>query len=72
MFDHHIVYIVIVFLLQANNYWVSVHYVKTLSGGGILDPDDTLNDVVDDREQVRLQLYFLITGEITALFSYNR
>ncbi|XP_041366906.1 partitioning defective 3 homolog [Gigantopelta aegis] len=37
---------------KANNYWVSVHYVKTLSGGGILDPDDTLNDVVDDREQL--------------------
>ncbi|XP_067648804.1 partitioning defective 3 homolog isoform X3 [Haliotis asinina] len=35
-----------------NNHWVSVHNVKAISGGGILDPDDQLNDVVDDREQL--------------------
>ncbi|XP_046564857.1 LOW QUALITY PROTEIN: partitioning defective 3 homolog [Haliotis rubra] len=37
---------------KSNNHWVSVHNVKAISGGGILDPDDQLNDVVDDREQL--------------------
>lgn len=31
--------------------WVSVQNLQT-QGGGILDPDDHLNDVVDDREQI--------------------
>ncbi|XP_044753306.1 partitioning defective 3 homolog isoform X3 [Coccinella septempunctata] len=31
--------------------WVSVHNLQT-QGGGILDPDDKLCDVVDDREQI--------------------
>ena len=31
---------------------MGVHYLKTISGGGILDPDDQLLDVCDDREQV--------------------
>ena len=31
---------------------MDVHKLKTISGGGILDPDDQLNDVCDDREQV--------------------
>ncbi|XP_064456727.1 partitioning defective 3 homolog isoform X3 [Ornithodoros turicata] len=32
--------------------WVTVHNVKSYNDGGILDPDDHLNDVVDDREQI--------------------
>ncbi|XP_077555269.1 par-3 family cell polarity regulator isoform X4 [Haemaphysalis longicornis] len=32
--------------------WVTVHNVKSCNDGGILDPDDHLNDVVDDREQI--------------------
>ena len=38
---------------QPTNYWVSVHTLRTVSEDSILDPDDTLCDVVDDREQVR-------------------
>ena len=38
--------------LQAGSHWVGVHNLKTISGGGILDPDDQLHDVCDDREQV--------------------
>ena len=31
---------------------MSVHSLQTSSEGSLLDPDDTLLDVVDDREQV--------------------
>ncbi|XP_062570152.1 partitioning defective 3 homolog isoform X4 [Saccostrea cucullata] len=34
------------------DHWVSVHNLRTINDGGILDPDDQLNDVVDDREQL--------------------
>lgn len=37
---------------QSSDHWVSVHNLRTINDGGILDPDDQLNDVVDDREQV--------------------
>ena len=40
-------------LLQTADYWVTVHSLKSSSDGGILDPDDKLRDVVDDKEQVR-------------------
>ena len=46
----------IVFDLQPPDYWVSVHNLKSSSDGGILDPDDELCDVADDREQVRLNI----------------
>ena len=36
---------------QAVDYWVTVHSLKSLDGG-ILDQDDRLIDIVDDREQV--------------------
>ncbi len=39
--------------LQPLDYWVRVHSLKSLSDGGILDFDDRLSDVTDDREQVR-------------------
>jgi len=39
-------------VLQAVDYWVTVHSLKSLDGG-ILDHDDRLLDVVDDREQVQ-------------------
>ncbi|CAL8072840.1 unnamed protein product [Orchesella dallaii] len=32
--------------------WVVVHKLKSQSDGGILDPDDKLVDVADDREQI--------------------
>ena len=35
---------------------MTVHNLKSSSDGGILDPDDQLNDVADDREQVRIKL----------------
>jgi len=31
---------------------VTVHSLKSQSDGGILDPDDRLRDVADDREQI--------------------
>ncbi|XP_012937571.1 partitioning defective 3 homolog [Aplysia californica] len=34
------------------NHWVEVTNLKTICYGGILDPDDQLSDVVDDREQL--------------------
>ncbi|XP_014680147.1 PREDICTED: partitioning defective 3 homolog, partial [Priapulus caudatus] len=34
------------------DHWVHVHNMKTTSDDGILDPDDLLSDVVDDREQI--------------------
>lgn len=36
---------------QPSHSWVTVHNLKQLDGG-ILDPDDRLNDVADDREQI--------------------
>ncbi|XP_037789016.1 partitioning defective 3 homolog isoform X17 [Penaeus monodon] len=36
---------------EPSNSWVTVHNLKQLDGG-ILDPDDRLNDVADDREQI--------------------
>ncbi|XP_078322047.1 partitioning defective 3 homolog isoform X2 [Crassostrea virginica] len=37
---------------KSSDHWVSVHNLRTINDGGILDPDDQLNDVVDDREQL--------------------
>ncbi|KAH3721294.1 hypothetical protein DPMN_064214 [Dreissena polymorpha] len=37
---------------QPSDHWVSVHTLRTVSEDSILDPDDTLCDVVDDREQL--------------------
>ncbi|XP_033762105.1 partitioning defective 3 homolog isoform X7 [Pecten maximus] len=37
---------------KSSDHWVTVHNLKTSTDGGILDPDDILNDVVDDREQL--------------------
>ncbi|XP_066260845.1 partitioning defective 3 homolog isoform X2 [Euwallacea similis] len=36
---------------QSPEAWVSVHNLQS-QGGGILDPDDRLSDVADDREQI--------------------
>jgi hypothetical protein len=38
--------------LQALDHWIHVHTLKTSHDGGILDADDQLIDVADDREQV--------------------
>ncbi|EEC01197.1 conserved hypothetical protein, partial [Ixodes scapularis] len=47
----------------AQDTWVTVHNVKSYSDGGILDPDDQLNDVVDDREQASVS-----ASQIIAVF----
>lgn len=39
-------------MLQSSNSWVTVHSLQSQSDGGILDPDDRLRDVADDREQI--------------------
>ncbi|KAG5889507.1 hypothetical protein JTB14_008996 [Gonioctena quinquepunctata] len=36
---------------EGTDSWVSVHNLQS-QGGGILDPDDRLSDVADDREQI--------------------
>lgn len=38
------------FFFQDQESWVIVHHLQTQSG--ILDPDDKVNDVADDREQI--------------------
>ncbi|KAL8587050.1 hypothetical protein ACOMHN_023440 [Nucella lapillus] len=45
---------------KAGSHWVDVHKLKTISGGGILDPDDQLNDVCDDREQQAASVFELL------------
>lgn len=40
------------FKLQGSISWVTVHSLQSQSDGGILDPDDRLRDVADDREQI--------------------
>ncbi|XP_050439325.1 partitioning defective 3 homolog isoform X2 [Adelges cooleyi] len=37
---------------KSQNSWVTVHSLQSQSDGGILDPDDRLRDVADDREQI--------------------
>ncbi|CAB3371897.1 Hypothetical predicted protein [Cloeon dipterum] len=37
---------------QSASSWLAVHSLQSQSDGGILDPDDRLLDVVDDREQI--------------------
>ncbi|RWS31517.1 partitioning defective 3-like protein [Leptotrombidium deliense] len=37
---------------KPENAWVVIHNLKTCVDGAILDPDDRLNDVADDREQI--------------------
>uniref|UniRef100_A0A8D8LHB1 Partitioning defective 3 homolog n=1 Tax=Cacopsylla melanoneura TaxID=428564 RepID=A0A8D8LHB1_9HEMI len=37
---------------KSGDTWVAVHSLQSQSDGGILDPDDKLNDVADDREQI--------------------
>lgn len=38
------------FFFQDQESWVIVHHLQTQSG--ILDPDDKVSDVADDREQI--------------------
>lgn len=35
-----------------NDAWLSINSLSSLTGGGLLDPDDRLCDVADDREQI--------------------
>lgn len=39
-------------VLQEGDYLVRTHHVEYCDGG-ILDPDDTLSDLVEDRDKVR-------------------
>lgn len=61
------------FLFQSNDSWVTVQSLKTCSDGGILDPDDHLNDVVDDREQVSCLALniFVVDLQITVFISFE-
>lgn len=44
--------LIMILSLQGADSWVAVHNLQSQSGGGILDPDDRLSDVADDREQI--------------------
>lgn len=44
--------IIVLSPLQGQDSWVVVHKLKSQSDGGILDLDDKLTDVADDREQI--------------------
>lgn len=41
----------LVCLLQDSTYWVNIHHLE-YTDGGILDPDDVLADVVEDKDKV--------------------
>ena len=55
---------------------MSVHSLQTSSEGSLLDPDDTLLDVVDDREQVGFPSWgrsvLLAHEKIVVLITYFR
>lgn len=44
----------LVSLLQDPSYWVNIHHLE-YTDGGILDPDDVLADVVEDKDKVELE-----------------
>ena len=60
----------ILLYFQSNDYWLIVHNLKSLSDGGILDPDDLLVDVADDREQVDFNHVLYMINEIYLLSIY--
>ncbi|XP_071958211.1 partitioning defective 3 homolog isoform X3 [Antedon mediterranea] len=37
---------------KPSGYWITVHSLQSISDGGILDPDDQIQDVADDREKL--------------------
>lgn len=43
-----------------NDTWLTINSLSSLTGGGLLDPDDRLCDVADDREQI---VAHFISGE---------
>lgn len=45
-------------LLQDPGYWVKIHHLE-YTDGGILDPDDILADVVEDKDKVDDSKMFL-------------
>lgn len=65
---------VFVFLFQPSDSWVTVHKLKSLADGGILDLDDRLFDVVDDKDQVPIHhhqhLFLVLTTICNLLFSF--
>ena len=54
----------LVFLEKNSDAAVIVHHFQSMSGGGILDPDDRLSDVVDDREQIVVNFEDVTNGVI--------
>ena len=62
---------ILVVYFQPPDYWVIVHNLKSSSEGAILDVDDQLNDVADDREQVSLICFVLISSLWLLLYVYS-
>lgn len=52
------------FVLQEGDFLVRTHHVEYCDGG-ILDPDDVLTDLVEDKDRVKhLQRYLSIKGVV--------
>ena len=49
-------FIVVVVVLQTASDWIVVHSLRSSTDEGILDPEDSVRDVADDREQVGLHV----------------
>lgn len=47
---------------------IKVLYLQTIRDGGILDPDDYIRDVVEDKELVFFHIFFLIKNIKFILF----
>lgn len=57
---------ILVCLLQDSTYWVNIHHLE-YTDGGILDPDDVLADVVEDKDKVewvKIPLLFAMSFQI--------
>lgn len=53
---------------QDPGYWVKIHHLE-YTDGGILDPDDVLADVVEDKDKVDDSEYFLHFPIPSSIFS---
>ena len=63
---------ILIVCFQSADYWVRVHSLKSLNDGGILDFDDRLSDVTDDREQVITQFAVYSHPNLAVLVNFTR
>lgn len=58
-------------ILQPPDEFIQVHFLETSDDHGILDPDDMLCDVVDDKDKVILLHLFLLFRVYPGVFLSN-